>query len=281
MADIKDTHKQPLHPVQMQILNKIIFKPNARFKDLKVPHLTTDHFTYHLKKLLELNLISKNKNSYNLTEKGKKFVNTMDTELAKEEKFGKRGVLLRYAKPVVQNHKTVLKYLVYKRLKQPFYGYVGFHTGKVRYGESIVDTAFREFKEETGLTIVDYKLQGVYHQLNYKPDGTLLRDVYFYEFFIFKASGKLIKINKEEGVENMWVTKEELKKQKTYPDFWNKDNPTNWQHYPKYFKEYQDLVNKNKWQNLPPKLASLKAKNAITIPCNIYFVERVKILKEW
>ncbi len=282
MADIKDTHKQPLHPVQMQILNKMIFTPKARFRDLRVPQLTTDHFTYHIQKLQDLGLIQKQDNHYILTEKGKKFVNTMDTEIAKEEKFGKRGVLMRYAKPITHNGKTTFKYLVYKRLKQPFYGYVGFHTGKVRYGESVVQTAKREFLEETGLTIQHYTLKGIYHQLNYKPDGTFLRDVYFYEFYVLKATGKLIQLNKQEGVQNMWLTKNELKKEKTYPDFWNKDYPANWQHYPKIYAEYQKLLKNKTWKNLPLDITeSNNNSQNITLPANVYFIERIKILKDW
>ena len=275
MPDVKETSKAPLHPVQMQILNKMIFKPKARFKDLRVKNLTTDHFTYHINKLLDLGLIIKKDGEYILTEFGKKFVSIMDTERAVHEQFGKRGVLLKAAR--LKKGSKVFEYLVYKRLKQPFYGYYGFHTGKVRFGETIVDAAFREFKEETGLEIVDYELIGIYHQIGVRADGTVLRDVYFYEFHIYDFKGKLLEVNKKEGVYNMWLTKNELKKVPTYPDFWNSKLKLNWTHFPKFYARYKKLKTAGKWQNKPKKTSSTNDFHEI----KPYFVERIKVIKEW
>ena len=272
MANIRENFKTPLHPVQMQILNKLVFVPKAKFSDLKIKSLTTDHFTYHINKLLDLGLIAKENGTYVLTEAGKKFVSIMDTERAKHEQFGKRSVLLR----AVRERSGKLEYLVYKRLKQPFYGYYGFHTGKVRLGETVVEAAIREFKEETGLDMTHYELVGVYHQIGYKPDGTLLRDVYLYEFNIFSYTGKLIELNKEEGVENKWLTKERLKGLPVYPDFWNKKFKINWQNLPQRYARYKKLEQMGQWINIP---ATLKGEQIAT-EARIYFAETKKIIKE-
>ena len=51
------------------------------------------------------------------------------------------------------------KFLAQQRLKQPFYGFWGRPTGKVGWGETILETAARELMEETGLT-ADLRVAG-------------------------------------------------------------------------------------------------------------------------
>lgn len=211
-----------LHQFQMLILNKIIFLPQARFRDLKIQGLTTDHLTYHLNTLVKKGILKKEDKIYKLTSKGKEYVSRMDTVQAKIESQGKRAVLIR----TISKEKGKPLYLVNQRLKQPFYGYVGFHTGKIRIGETILQAAAREYKEETGLK-GSFKFLGIIHFVDYKPDGRFLRDIYFYTFNVYKFSGPLIEENKEEGVSNKWMTKTQLKKSETYPGFWD-DTPLSW-----------------------------------------------------
>ena len=267
MANIKDNLKSPLHPIQMQILNKLIFIPKAKFGQLRDKQIPTDQFTYHLDKLLQLGLIVKTDGYYNLTELGKQFVGTIDTETAQQEKFGKRGVLLR----TIRKNGDRFEYLVYKRLKQPFYGYVGFHTGKIRFGEFPLDTAFREFKEETGLTMVDYEFVGVYHQIGKDKDGKIIRDIYLYTFNIYKYEGNLLENIKEEGIQNMWLTKKQIRGYKNFPGFWSTDYKINWQCIPKLYRRYLKLKQAGKWQNV----------SNIGHETKVYYVEQEKVIEEW
>ncbi len=295
MPDISEKEKSPLHPIQMQILTKFIFTPKAKFKDLRIKSIPTDQFTYHLQRLITLKLIYKTPEGYKLTEEGKKFVSVIDTEKAEHEVFGKRGVLLKAAVPLDKEFKK-FKYLVYKRLKQPFFGYYGFHTGKVRFGETVLETAIREFYEETGLKMVHYELVGIYHQVGYKSaqkdpqqpvssknqkasENSLpapIRDVYLYEFFIYKFEGELIKSNPEEGVENLFLTIEELKSKPTYPDFWNRKVNINWTHYPKYYRRYIKLLRQGKWKNTPSQVGISEFSQH-----KIWFVETRKVVEKW
>ena len=217
--------KTDLNQWQRLILNKIIFLPKARFKDLKVGGLSTDHLSYHLRSLVHQGYLSKSTEGwYELTLLGKELISRFDTDQAQVEKQGKRGVLLR----VIKREQGRDYYLVNKRLKQPFYGFIGFHTGKIRWGESVEQSARRELYEETGLTPVKWKMVGIFHLIDYLPNGELLRDIYFYAFNIYSFLGRLIKDNKKEGVANMWMTKKQLRQAKTYPGFWNK-SPISWQ----------------------------------------------------
>ncbi len=207
-----------LHPLQMFVLRKMMALPRARFRDLKIAGFTTDHVTYHIQALVKIGLIEKAAdNYYVLTDNGKSFVGQIDEHTATLEGQGKRGVLVRLSKR--EKGKTL--YLVNRRLKQPFYHYVGFHTGKIKEGESVHTAAARELKEETGL-VAELHLVAVFHWLDYKPDGEFLRDIYFYVFNAFQPKGVLIENNPAEGVENFWVTLKELKTLKTFPGFWQK-----------------------------------------------------------
>jgi predicted MarR family transcription regulator len=84
-----------LHPTQASILRELLFKKEARFSDLNITKMTNDHFTFHIRKLIKLELISKTKSSkYELTIKGKEFANRFDTDTATVEKQAKIGVLI-------------------------------------------------------------------------------------------------------------------------------------------------------------------------------------------
>jgi 8-oxo-dGTP pyrophosphatase MutT (NUDIX family) len=59
----------------------------------------------------------------------------------------------------VQNINNNKQLLVQKRLKEPYFGYKGFISGKIRYGEKIFETAKRELKEEAGLDCEEFHLK--------------------------------------------------------------------------------------------------------------------------
>ena len=116
----------------MEILRVLMFRPEARFADLNVPEYSNDHFTFHIKRLIELGLVEKNENrKYQLTIKGKEFANRFDVENSEIEleKQAKIGVLV----VCVRNEGNKKEYLIQKRLKQPYFGFHGFITGKAKW----------------------------------------------------------------------------------------------------------------------------------------------------
>ncbi|MBN1373840.1 NUDIX domain-containing protein [Candidatus Dojkabacteria bacterium] len=207
-----------LHPFQMIVLKKLLFLPTARFRDLKIEGLTTDHLTYHINKLIKLGLVSKINTIYTLTPEGKEFSNRIDEHSSQIEVQGKRGVLVRVSRKI--GRKT--EYLASKRLKHPFYGYIGFHTGKIRAGETVYEAARRELLEETGLIVKTLKFGGIDHFVDFDKEGKFLRDQYFYWFDVTEFEGELIIDNPEEGVSNFWITKQALKKEKVFPGLWDR-----------------------------------------------------------
>jgi predicted transcriptional regulator len=69
-----------LHEFQASILRELLFKPNARFTDLKTVDVENDHFSYHVNHLVEKGLVIKDSGTYILSQKGKEFANRLDTE---------------------------------------------------------------------------------------------------------------------------------------------------------------------------------------------------------
>lgn len=195
-----------IHPVQANILRVLLFKPKARFSELNVAHLSTDHFTFHVKRLVEVGLIEKKEGeAYQLTIVGKEFANRFDTESVTLERQAKVGVLITG----VKKEKGVYKYLVQQRLKQPYYGHYGFLTGKVKWGETVWETAARELEEETGLS-GKLILVGVKHKMDYSKKEKLLEDKYFFVFRAANLKGKLIRTF--QGGKNQWLTRGEITK---------------------------------------------------------------------
>lgn len=193
-----------IHGFQISILRELLFKPQARFRDLKKVDITNDHFTFHLKQLMKEGLVVKTNGRYSLTDEGKEFANRMDTKALKLERQAKLAVALH----AVRKRKGVTEYLVHRRLKEPFYGWYGSHSGKVRWGENPFDCAKREFLEETGLT-GDFILKGIVHYHHFHKDGKLLEDKYFWVYKVENAKGEF-KEKIPEG-ENIWMTEKEYR----------------------------------------------------------------------
>lgn len=196
-----------IHDFQISILRELLFRPEARFRDLKKVDVTNDHFTFHVNHLIKEGLIIKSNGKYSLSDKGKEFANRMDTDALKLERQAKLGVALHAVRKNGRNREI----LIHQRLKEPFFGWYGSHSGKIRWGETPLECAKREFKEETGLT-GKFTLKGIVHYHHFHKDGRLLEDKYFWVYRIDDVTGKL-RVKVPEG-ENIWMSEPQFKKLK-------------------------------------------------------------------
>ncbi|MBI4038251.1 NUDIX domain-containing protein [Candidatus Daviesbacteria bacterium] len=196
-----------IHEIQTSILRELLFKPEARFRDLKRVDVTNDHFTFHVNHLIKEGLIAKKNGLYSLTDQGKEFANRMDTDALKLERQAKLAIAIH----AVRKNKGVTEYLVHRRLKEPFYGWYGSHSGKIRWEENPLGCAQREFLEETGLT-GKFTLKGIVHYHHFHKDGRFLEDKYFWVFRVDNVKGDF-KEKVPEG-ENTWMTEKEYRKLK-------------------------------------------------------------------
>lgn len=196
------SHEAKVHEVQTAILRELLFVPSASFSDLrKKTNLDSDYFKFHIARLNEVGYISKTKNSsYTLTAAGKEYANKLDTDRNIIERQPKSAVIIVL---MVDG-----KVLVQERHKHPYFGFWGYPGGKIRWGETIMDAADRELKEETGLR-AELTYRGVYHeQVVSAESGEILEDKIFHVINANHPSGKLS--DTFEGGRNAWKRLEEL-----------------------------------------------------------------------
>lgn len=200
-------HEVKIHDAQVSILRELLFHPDATFATLQKPTgLTSDHFTFHISRLCDLHYVERAKNgSYRLTSKGKEYANRLDTDNNTIERQPKVAVILAL-------EHTDGTWLFQERLKNPYYGFWGFPTGKMRWGEKIKETAARELDEETGLR-ADHRICGVYHEIvRSEETQEILEDKMFFVVHCTNPKGTLQK--KFEGGRNAWRTVDDINKVK-------------------------------------------------------------------
>lgn len=203
------SYEASAHEAQMKILRHLLLSPHAGFSELqKQTSLSSDHANFHIKKLVQEGYIQRNSDEkYILSRMGKEYANRMDTDDNVIEKQPKLSVAL-----IIENENG--KYLAQQRLKQPYYGFWGRPTGKIRWGEKFVEAAARELLEETGLT-ADLSVAGFYHKMDYdKETGDLLEDKVFVLVYGINPRGDLVV--DDEGHHNEWLSDDELHERGKY-----------------------------------------------------------------
>lgn len=191
-----------IHAAQTSILRELLFCANAGYAQLQKPTgLSSDHFNFHMSRLLELGLVEKlGRGSYALSPKGKEYANRLDTDNNTVERQPKVAVIIAHERE--RGGKT--EYLFQERRKNPYFGFWGLPSGKIRWGETVLETALRESIEETGLS-ADFRVAGVYHEhVRQAENGELLEDKIF---FVVRGINQKGHMEADfEGGHNEWMT---------------------------------------------------------------------------
>ena len=202
-----------IHDAQTNILRELLFRPDAGYSELQQQTgLSSDHFNFHIARLVELGLVEKiARGTYRLTSRGKEYANRLDTDHNTIERQPKSAVIIGLTRE--QNGET--QYLFQERRKNPYYGFWGLPSGKIRWGETIVETAARETLEETGLH-ANFTVKSVYHEhVMEQESGLVIEDKIF--FIVRGENVHDTLITDFEGGHNEWRTLESiLKEDKKY-----------------------------------------------------------------
>lgn len=198
------SYEATAHEAQVAILRHLLFVPSARYAELqKKTALSSDHFNFHIKKLIEAGYVEKRDQQYRLTPKGKEYANRLDTEEHEIERQPKISVAL-----IVERQRDGRReFLFQQRLKNPYFGFWGRLGGKVRWGESFEAAAARELEEETGLQAT-FAYRMSYRKRDFTADGELLEDKLFIIMHTDHTDGELME--RFEGGYNKWMTQEEF-----------------------------------------------------------------------
>lgn len=203
------SYEPQTHEAQVAILRHLLFAKEAAFADMqKTTGLASDHFNFHIKKLVDDGYVTKKDGKYCLSRKGKEYANRMDTDENIIEKQPKISIAITLERKGKHGER---EFLFQQRKKNPYYDFWGRVGGKMRWGETVIEAAERELKEETGLE-ADFEYKLLYHKRDFdKQNGKLLEDKIFLCVYADNYRGELLE--SFEGGVNRWMTHEEFQQQ--------------------------------------------------------------------
>lgn len=173
-----------MHELQLEILSKLTLNPHLRYNRLKPPLLESNHFVYHLRRLISAGLVGKSGLHYGLTPAGQRYADRLSLLPPRGPRIQPKIVTLLACK----NNRN--EWLLYRRKKQPFLGLVGFPYGKIHLEEQIREAAARELKEKTGLE-ADLERAGDMYLTVYE-EGELISHMLAHVFYGKRPHGQLL-----------------------------------------------------------------------------------------
>lgn len=199
-----------LHFIQTYILQLLLFNTDLRFSELKPYKIEGSQFIFHLDSLIKEKLVEKTQFGYALTNQGKEFANRLDTDQKKMKQQAKITTVL-CCERIANNQK---QYLIYTRLKNPFFGHKGFPTHKIWYGEKCKEGAEEGLFDECGLsgksTLIAIRHYHVY------LENMLMEDKIMHIYHFQNPIGELQ--DKRDG-KYEWLSQDKMPTSQTLPEF--------------------------------------------------------------
>lgn len=196
-----------MHPLKKQILEKLILNSSLSFSKLKPENIESNLFIYHLKQLINEGLVQKNlQKNYQLTAEGQVFVDKLKFKTLKSSESPKAIIIA-----VCKNQEG--KYLMYRRMGQPFISKIGFPFLDVRVGEAISRTVVNKYLKHFNLEVKACHRGDVY--FTSYLDAKLISYVFCHIFEVTSFKGDL-KIDRQIW-DAFWGKLEEIDPQELIP----------------------------------------------------------------
>lgn len=196
--------------IEKEIFRKFMYNKKLKYNEIWDKKIcSSSHFDYHLKNLINNDILKKESEYYVLTNKGFNLVTSID------------GIEIKTkGKPLVCSFVIGYKdgqVLLNTRKKQPFLGYLNIPGGKVELGVSKIKQAETEFLEETGFLAKDLKLKCVTEKISLDSEtNEVAHHIIGYFYICHEFEGELLK-NTREG-DNFWLKLEDIKNYKRFVD---------------------------------------------------------------
>lgn len=192
------TSKLPkLHLIQWGILRKLGRSAGLRYNDLKPIEMDPHRFTYHMKKLLLLDLIDERDRVYVLTQKGKLLLNYFN-KIPLFKDLPVDSFILLY----IKRGKDLL---VVERQIAPYLGYIGTPSFAIlnnRYVDEVARKALSKLGLKGALSL------NLILDILYKSQREVIKHTLIYTFYCSEPKGEAVKRNEEGRL--LWMKPSEL-----------------------------------------------------------------------
>lgn len=172
-----------MHHIQRKIISNLAHESPLRFSKLKPNNISSNTFSYHLKRLLEMGYVEMTDNGYVATRKALK---TMSYVGSNEKRTPRLATITMI---YVTNERGEV--LVQKRAFRPFINWYGIPSGLIHADETIAQAAQRELYEKTGILAAsnDLKQHGVldFRYIQATTEDTFVHAVAFVYSYICQA----------------------------------------------------------------------------------------------
>lgn len=173
-----------MHPLRRHIIHQLLINSYLKYSKLKPPDVEGNVFMYHLKQLIQEELIQKRVDGcYEFTSDGRLFADTLSLKTYRPRIQPKIVTLV-----ICQNKDG--QYLLYKRKREPFINFIGFPYGKIHLGETVMEAAIRELQEKTGIA-ANLKHQGDVYLTVYQ-DKNVISHMLAHVFLGHDPKGELL-----------------------------------------------------------------------------------------
>ena len=198
------------HQTRKDILLKLIHQPKASFNELWDKQGESNAFAYHLNKLVDEGVVLKEDGMYSLSADGRSLVTEIEGDTGSKTRFPTPTVV------IVARDKQG-RVLAQKRLKEPFFGYWGFPSGKLNFGWNPKERAVRDLNEETGLQAGSVVLRCIEHVKTFEGEALLHHHI-MYIFEAFGCEGELV--TQTHKASHEWLSVDEYLEKKRFPGNW-------------------------------------------------------------